>query len=84
MGKMKYAISTAVGSGLGYLASLYGEAVAKANYTIRPELVKADFWTAALANHGGDWLWQNYPTGMTVATMAIILAFATLYTLSKD
>jgi len=58
--------SAVLGAGMGYLTSLYEEAVARANIAVTPELAKVDWKTALYAGHFWPWLHYHYPNEMKI------------------
>jgi hypothetical protein len=83
--RLKDLASAVLGGGIGYLSSLYGEAVARANIAVRPELAKVDWITAFLAGHIGDWLYYHYPNEMRiVGTVAGCVGLYAIYKILKD
>jgi len=68
-----FTLGATVGTGLSFIS----RASAKSAVEVRPELGNVDFLTALLTQHGGDWLFYNFPNVMTV----VIAVFAGLISL---
>jgi len=61
-----------VGAVFGLLAGAYGRFAARAAYEVRPNLADVGFVRALVTNHGHDWLFYNYPTVMTIFSVALV------------
>mgnify|MGYP000651643169 CR=1 FL=1 len=61
-----------VGAVIGAVGGLYGQWQAQAAVNVRPALANVGFIDAVLTNHGGDWLYYNYPTAMLAVSVVFM------------
>jgi len=68
-----FGVGAAIGAGLSFIP----RSSAKSAVEVRPELANVDLVTATLTQHGGDWLFYNFPNPMTLI-MAVVAGVISL------
>lgn len=75
-------IGAAIGGLFGVLLAVWQKYSAQAAVEVRPELAEVGFVSAALTQHGGDWLFYHYPAiSMMVTTVLLAIAGALVFAL---